>query len=74
MSQSNWRFRTGGSVLDEGSGSPSAVGELLASLQVGGARAGWRPVPASHQQELSPNNAGDRVEGAEEAASGADAR
>jgi len=22
MSQSNWRFRTGGSVLDEGSGSP----------------------------------------------------
>src|SRR6478672_10364115 len=29
MSQSNWRFRTGGSVLDEGSGSPSAVGELL---------------------------------------------
>jgi len=28
------------------------VGELLASWQVGGARAGWRPVPASHQQEL----------------------
>jgi hypothetical protein len=50
MSQSNWRFRMGGSVLDEGSGSPRVVGELLASFQVGGAR--WpAAVPAPHRRE-----------------------
>jgi hypothetical protein len=49
------------------------VGELLASWQVGGARADWRPF-LHHISKSEPNNAGDRVEGAEEAASGADAR
>lgn len=52
MSQTDWRFRTGGGrVLDEGEWQPTrVVGELLASWQVGGAR--WlAAVPAPHQRE-----------------------
>ena len=47
------------------------VGELLTSWQVGGGRGGVEAVPASHQQERAEAAAGDRVEGAEEAAAGA---
>ena len=51
-----------------------AVGELLTSWQVGGAREWLEAVSASHQQERAETAAGDRVEGAEEAAPGAHAR
>jgi hypothetical protein len=57
MSQSNWRFRTSGGALDEGSGGPGVVGELLASWQVGGERAGWRPF-LHHVSKSEPKQRG----------------
>lgn len=51
MSQSNWRFRMGGSVLGEGSGSPGLVGEQLGIVS-GRRRARWlAAVPAPHRRE-----------------------
>ena len=48
-----------------------AVGELLTSWQVGGGRGGWKPFLHHISKSDAETAAGDRVEGAEEAAAGA---